>query len=120
MPCQYILANLIARNERAVGAMFLDDSGETVELACADFTPYQMRVVGAYLGIYLRQLARFLGASELGDPSCVHIEKQGLHIHALPLPEGFYLVLVQRRPALVARARSTLVDAGEQLRREFF
>jgi hypothetical protein len=120
MPCHYILADLIARNQRAVGALFLDDSGETVELACAEFTPFQMRIVGAYLGIYLRQLGRFLGTADLGDPRCVHIEKAGLHIHALPLPEGFYLVLVQRRPALVARARETLAAAGEQLRREFF
>jgi hypothetical protein len=120
MPCQHILTDLIARNQRAVGALFLDDTGETVELACSEFTPYQMRVVGAYLGIYLRQLGRFLGSARLGDARFVHIEKQGLHIHALPLPDGYYLVLVQRRPSPVAQARSSLAAAGEVLRREIF
>lgn len=120
MSSDTVLAELIAHNPRAVGALFLDDSGETVELACSEFTPYQMRVVGAYLGIYLRQLSRFLGSSRLGDPRFVHIEKQALHIHALPLPDGYYLVLVQRPPALVAQARATLIQAGAELRREFF
>ena len=35
---------------------FSTTTGETVDLACADFSPYEMRVIGAYLGIYLRQL----------------------------------------------------------------
>ncbi len=116
----YVLANLLANNERAVGALFLDDSGETVGMACSEFTPYQMRVVGAYVGIYLRQLEQMLAASSQGRPELVHIEKDALHVHVLPLPDGYYLALVQRRPALVARARSTLRDAGEQIRRELF
>jgi hypothetical protein len=116
----YVLANLLANNQRAVGALFLDDSGETVGMACADFTPYQMRVVGAYLGIYLRQLDHFLESSALGTPTLIHIEKANLHIHTLQLPDGYYLALVQHRPAMVARARATLIDAGQQLRRELF
>ena len=47
---QYVLANLIANNDHALGALFLDGSGETVDLACSDFSPYEMRVIGAYLG----------------------------------------------------------------------
>ncbi|MEO8504329.1 MAG: hypothetical protein ABI609_10575 [Acidobacteriota bacterium] len=116
----YVLANLLANNEHAVGALFLDDSGETVGMACADFTPYQMRIVGAYLGIYLRQLDRFFDGAALGSAKLIHIEKQGLHIHALLLPDGYYLALIQRRPSLVARARAALADAGSQLRRELF
>ncbi len=116
----YVLANLLANNEKAVGALFLDDSGETVGMACADFTPYQMRVVGAYLGIYLRQLGRFFDSAALGAPELIHIDKEGLHIHALALPDGYYLALVQRGPSQVARAREALADAGQQLRAELF
>ena len=60
---QYVLANLLANNDEALGALFLDDNGETVDLACAGYTPYQMRVVGAYLGIYLRQIEKVLTAA---------------------------------------------------------
>ena len=33
MPFQYVLANLLAKNEGAVGVLFLDDSGETIDLS---------------------------------------------------------------------------------------
>ena len=116
----YVLANLLADCPHAVGVLFLDDSGETVDLACSEFTPYQMRVMGAYLGITLRQVGRLVERSADTDLHMIHVEKERLHIHALPLPDGYYLVLVQRRPAVVSQARARLAQAGEQLRREFF
>jgi hypothetical protein len=119
MPFQYILANLLAKTG-AVGVLFLDNTGETVDVACSDFTPYEMRVLGAYLGIYLRQVASFAANQGMGAPRLVHIEKDRLHIYALPLPEEYYLVLVQRRPALVGKARLLLHTAGEQLVRALF
>ena len=120
MPYQYILANLLAQNEGAVGALFLDESGETIDLACADLTPFQLRIVGAYIGIYLRQLDRLVQDNDLGAVQVVHITKDDLHIFALPLPEDYSLALVQTNPALVARSRRTLMEAGEQIRQELF
>lgn len=120
MPYQYILANLLARNEGAVGVLFVDDSGETVDLACADFSPFQMRVVGAYVGIYLRQAQEFLAESGGGAPEWMHIEKESLHIYVAPLPDGYFLVLVQRAPALSAQARASLAEACDLLTRELF
>ena len=120
MPHQYILANLLSRNEGAVGALFLDDSGETVDFACSEFSPYQMRVVGAYLGIYLRQVERFLAAQGLGRPEWLHIEKDNLNLYAMPLPDGYYMVLVQRHPAVVALAHRQLAEACRDLSRELF
>lgn len=117
---QYVLANLLARNDEALGALFLDGSGETVDFACADFSPYEMRILGAYLGIYLRQFERVLSSNQLGEPRMVHIEREALHIYAMPLPDGYYVAVVQRRPALVGRARRTLEDAVSQLKRELF
>lgn len=117
---QYVLANLIARNDEVLGALFLDASGETVDFACADWSPYEMRVLGAYLGIYLRQFERVLSGNRLGEPRLIHIERETLHVYAMPLPDGYYVAVVQRRPALVANARRTLEDAVAQLRRELF
>jgi hypothetical protein len=53
---QFVLANLLANNQDCLGVLFLDGSGETVDMACAGLSPYEMRVLGAYLGIYLRQM----------------------------------------------------------------
>ena len=121
MMFQYVLANLLANNDHALGALFLDGSGETVDLACGTgFTPYEMRVVGAYLGIYLRQLERVLTNNDLGEARMIHIEKKSLHIYVVPLPDGYHLAMVQRHPALVARARESLNEAVEQLKQELF
>jgi hypothetical protein len=116
----YVLANLLANNKDALGALFLDGTGETVDLACADFSPYEMRVIGAYLGIYLRHFEKLLAGNGLGDLRIVHIEKRGLHIYVVPLPDGYSLALLQRHPAMVAQARASLGDAVEQLKGELF
>ena len=120
MPFEYTLANLLAHNDGAVAVLFLDETGETVGLSCADSKPFQMKIAGAYVGIYLRQLAGMLGQADLGTTEILHIEKDDIHLYATPLPEGYYLVLVQRRPALVARARETLLNAREEIAREIF
>lgn len=120
MAFHYVLANLLANNHRAAGALFLDPGGEMVDFACAAFSPYEMRVLGAYLGIYLRQLDRLLRGADLGAPRLIHIAQRAAHIHAIPLPDGYCVALVQQQPGLVARARASLLDAAEQLRRELF
>jgi hypothetical protein len=79
MAHEYILANLLAENDGAVGTLFLDETGETVDFACSEFGPYQMKVLGAYV-----------------------------------------VVLVQRGPAVVAKAKRSLAAACEQLTRELF
>lgn len=120
MPFQYTLANLLAANEGAIAVLFLDDSGEVVDLACADRSPYQMKVLGAYVGIYLRQLGSVLAKADLGSPELLHIEKDRLHLFAMALPDGYYLLLVQRRPALVGRCRAALERARDEIAREIF
>ncbi len=117
---QYVLANLIANNDDCLGVLFLDAGGETVDLASSGLAPYEMRVLGAYLGIYLRQLEKVFAHNHLGEPHLVHIEKSAVHIYAVPLPDGYYLAMVQRQPALVARARASLEEAVRQLSRELF
>jgi len=122
MVFQYVLANLLAHNDHALGALFLDGTGETVDLACGtDFSPYDMRVIGAYLGIYLRQLERLLASNDLGEARMIHIEKNGPpHLRRSPFLEGYHLALVQGHPAMVAHARETMALAVEQLRQELF
>jgi hypothetical protein len=120
MPFHYILANLLADLEGAVGALFFDDGGETIDLASSELAPDDLRVLGAYLGISLRQLRRALDDTGVGDPLLLHVERSGLHVHAITLPEGYTLAVVQRPPALAARARRGLEAAAAQIKREVF
>jgi hypothetical protein len=117
---QFVLANLLANNQDCLGVLFLDGTGETVDMACAGLSPYEMRVLGAYLGIYLRQMEKVLAGNHLGKPLLVHIEESAAHVFAVPLPDGYYLAMVQRQPALVARSRANLEEAVRQLERELF
>ena len=75
MPFQYVLANLLADNPDAEAALFLDDAGETVDFACAEQSPYEMRLLGAYLGIYLRLIGGMLSEARLGATRLFHIER---------------------------------------------
>lgn len=120
MPFQYTLANLLAHNDGAIAVLFLDETGETVDLTNTEFQPFQMKIAGAYVGIYLRQLASMLSQADLGTTEVLHIEKSDMHLYATPLPEGYYLVLIQRRPALVAQARISLLAARDEIAREIF
>ena len=120
MPFQYILAHLLANNDGALAVLFVDEVGETVDLACADFTPYDMKILGAYVGIYQRQLVEMLAGSDYGEFRMLHIEKDTIHLYATALPDDYVLVLVQRRPGLVVRARETLRAARDEIAREIF
>jgi predicted regulator of Ras-like GTPase activity (Roadblock/LC7/MglB family) len=116
----HVLATLLADNKDAIGVLFLDGTGETVDLACADFSKDDMKIIGAYLGIYLRRFEKLLSGNDLGELRIVHIEKRGIHIYMVPMPDQYCLALVQKHPSLVAKARASLGEAVEQLNRELF
>ena len=50
----------------------------------------------------------------------MHFELEKAHLYLTTLPDGYYLAMVQKTPALLSVARRTLTRAGEQLRREVF
>jgi hypothetical protein len=120
MPFQYVLANLLADHPDAVGVLFLDDTGETVDFACAEGSPYEMQLLGAYLGIYLRQVEGIVRTAELGNIRWFHVERRRRHLQVTVLPDGYYLVLVQKHPAQVGAARESLRRAAIELTREVF
>ena len=118
MAFQYILANLLALTDSAVGALFLDPTGEMIDFAITDFSPYQVRILGAYLGIHLRQLDRMLVANRLGEAQLLEIEQEGLNILAVPLPDGYAMALLQRSSGALAVARKQLLRAAEEMAAE--
>jgi len=120
MPFRYILANLIAANPDAVGALFLDDAGETIDCASSEFQPFDLKVEGAYIGIYLSHVAKHLREAGMGEARLIHIAKERLHYHVATLHDGYFVVLLQRSPALAGRAKRTLLQAARQMNAEVF
>jgi len=113
-----ILQDLV-REDGAAGAIFVDDSGETVDLATSEGGD-EMRLIGAYAGIYLRQARRFSANEGLGDVSMILIRCRGLQLQVLRLREGYSLILVRREPYIEALSRYRMERAGQAIEREAF
>ena len=120
MPFQFVLANLLADHPDAIGVVFIDDSGETVDFACVDDSPFEMQLIGAYWGSYLRQVRAILEKANLGEVCWLHIERRHRHFHVAVLPDGYCLALVQREGGQVAATREKLRQAARQIAREVF
>lgn len=120
MSFQDVLARLLTENDHAVGAIFLDDTGETIDLASTESSTYELKVVGAHLSIHLQRLGRILSENELGLTRVLHFQVEGLHTFTMPLPDGYHLALLQRAPALVGRSVRSLRRAVASLHEELF
>ena len=120
MPFNYVLGELLAKVPRAIGVAFLDDSGETIDLATTDYTPEDLKVFGAYFGISLRQTRSSLEPTKLGSPDLIHVRQGDVYVHAVCLSGGYSLVLLQACPASTALARRHLKSAVADLKRELF
>ncbi len=120
MPFHYVLADLLARVPGAVAVLFIDDSGETISVATTGYSPEELKIFGAYFGIGLRQGRLSLGTSPLGEPEWVHLRHEKMNVHAICLPDGYFLVLLQSHPALTGLAQRHLRSAIADLDRELF
>ena len=114
MVFQKILGQLVT-SSGADGALFLDESGEMVDLSSDGINPHDVRLIGAYMGIYLRQLSRFLDEPTYGALREFVVESRKRYLFCRPLVEGYSVVLVQRAPALRGRTRRALERAAVEL-----
>jgi predicted regulator of Ras-like GTPase activity (Roadblock/LC7/MglB family) len=88
------LRDLVFSVEGSLGAIFLDWEGETVEVACDDHPLDDLRVVGAYQGIFLGQLERLCRQLPIGRPQRFKVEFERETILSCVLRDGYYLVLL--------------------------
>lgn len=90
-----ILDELIVTTHGAQAALFLDWEGETVALACDhDLSDHELRILGAYQGIFLdrlRGLCRKVGA---GEPRRFKLEFDRKAVLSYDVKDGYYLVML--------------------------
>lgn len=120
MPFHYILNDLIAGVEGAEAVVFIDEEGEAVDAVTRELEPGTVRLTGAYLGIALRQVERTLGDAGLGSPQVIQVVRGRHNLYLATLPEGYFLALLQRRPAVAGRARARLAKAAAGLAEAVF
>jgi hypothetical protein len=118
MPFNYLLTNLLVDVPEALGAIFLDEEGETVDFVTRHGEPFDLKVEGAYQGIFIRQLNSSFDGTEAGTLESFVIEGTELATLTHLLPGGYYVVLVARNPVVRARARRHLRHTAEMIARE--
>lgn len=116
MPFHYLLTNLLVDVPSAIGAIFLDPEGEAVEWVSRHGDPYQLKIEGAYQGIFKRQLEAL--ADNLGRLDNYAIEGGQLVALTHSLPQGYYVVLVLDRSGSRAHAMYHLRRTARVLARE--
>ncbi len=118
MPFQYLLTNLLVDVPGAQGAIFMDPEGESVEYVTRHATPYELKLEGAYHGIFLRRAAQLARLAEAGEVERLAIAGRQLKVMSRMLRGGYYLVLVMDPEAPASVAGAAMVRTGEALNRE--
>ena len=109
----------LVHDDGAAAAIFVDDSGETVDLATVEDSE-EMRLLAAYAGIYLRQAERFCTAEKVGSVERISVVCSGLRLHAKRLRENYSLIVLNRREQLSGISRRRLDAAAAKIEREAF
>ncbi len=118
MPFHRILSDLLDRVDGALGAIFLDWEGETVELVGRGSSHYDLKLAGAYQGIFLDRLRSICGDSGLGEPRSFKLHMGSSTFLNCTLDDGYYLVLAVRTGTLEAMAWEQLRKTRDRLLQE--
>ena len=118
MPFNYLLTDLLVDVPQAVGAIFVDPEGEAVEWVTRHNDPFDLKVEGAYHGIFKRQLDNLTATTEVGTVDSYVLEGTRLVTLTQALPDGYYVVLVVDRSGSRAQALHSLRCAAEVLAKE--
>ena len=113
---QEILDSLLLSRREFHAAVLLDKEGETVVVAEKEGDPHNHRVLGAYQGIYLRDLARAFTRCSLGDVLFFSIDLPDSRVYTETLTDGYYVVLVAEPDVPAGLAREKLARAARDLR----
>jgi len=115
---QYLLTNLLVDVPGAQGAVFLDPEGESVELISRQATAYELKLEGAYHGIFLRQAARLAALTRAGELERIAIAGTQMQVVSRALKGGYYLVLIMETGTSTAIACEAMQRASEHFNRE--
>ncbi|MGN6186579.1 MAG: hypothetical protein ACTHQM_23325 [Thermoanaerobaculia bacterium] len=90
-----ILDELLVKTHGALAALFLDFEGETVELVCdRDLSDHELRILGAYQGIFLDRLRTMCSQVGAGQPRRFKIEFPEVSVLSYDVKDGYYVVLL--------------------------
>jgi predicted regulator of Ras-like GTPase activity (Roadblock/LC7/MglB family) len=111
-----ILDELLVKTHGALAALFLDFEGETVELVCdRDLSDHELRILGAYQGIFLDRLRTMCAQVGAGQPQRFKIEFEEVAVLSYDVKDGYYLVLLVDGTSIEGAAWRRLEKCRERL-----
>jgi predicted regulator of Ras-like GTPase activity (Roadblock/LC7/MglB family) len=111
-----ILNELLTTTAGAQAALFLDWEGETVEIACDhDLSDHELRVIGAYQGVFMDRLRGLCARMEAGKPLRYKIELATRAVLSYDVKDGYYVVLLADTSINEGLAWRRLEKCREQL-----
>ena len=118
MPFRRILQELVNTTHGALGAIFLDQEGETVEVLTE--RPFEaddndLKVVGAYSGIFLTRLRNLCHDTGAGKLDRYKLEFASTSVFSCDLKDGYYVVLLTDATANEGLAWQKLCECRERL-----
>ena len=120
MSFRRILDQLLVTTAGAQAVIFLDYEGETVELVCdRDLSDHDLRIIGAYQGIFLSRLRELCGRASIGTPHRFKIDfDTRTSIMICDLKDGYYVVLLVDDKSNEGMAWRSLERCRESLMQE--
>ena len=121
MPFRRILHELVSSTNGALGAIFLDQEGETVEVLTdrpLEADDNDLMVIGAYSGIFLTQLRNLCNDTGLGRLDRFKLDFESTTVLTCDLKDGYYVVLLVDASANEGMAWQRLVACRDRLLRE--
>ena len=115
MPFRKILNEMITTTEGAIAAVFLDYEGETVELLTNGLPVDDVKIIGAYQGIYRTQLQNLCERISAGALDRFKLDFTGAKVMSVDLKDGYYVTLVLDHHANEGVAWRHLNACREQL-----
>jgi predicted regulator of Ras-like GTPase activity (Roadblock/LC7/MglB family) len=112
-----ILRDLVAAVDGALAALFIDHHGEAVD-AFGSLPDYDLKIIGAYQGIYLGQIEAICRAMAHGGAAQLKIEWDRATILNTVVDDEYYLVLVLASGANEGIAWRELARTRERVRQE--
>ena len=115
MPFKDILGLLVESVRGGVGAVLVDDQGESVDV----FThgdSYEIRLAGAHHGIILTLLEKIMESSGNGDRlHSLSIRSELLAYTIMPVGEGLFVVLMQDETGIPSQGLKALRNAAREI-----
>jgi hypothetical protein len=99
-------------------AIFCDFEGESIALSSRKLDEFNVRLIGAQLGIWTTQLERVHRDLGMGERAQIVCELPSSYLLVEALRQSYYLVLRLPRSSLVGPARFRLRAVGEKFSAE--